>query len=130
MAGMSSRLGGLTALVVDDSAAVRKQLVLALQRIGLNTVEAPDGAAAWRQLQAGPADIILTDINMPVLDGLKLIALVRGADQYRRTPIVVISTEAANEDRRRADGLGASAYLMKPVQMPRVVHVVRELLGR
>jgi two-component system, chemotaxis family, chemotaxis protein CheY len=125
----TSRLGGLVALVVDDSAVVRKQLGLALQRIGLNTIEAEDGAAAWRQLQGAPADIILTDINMPVMDGLKLIALVRAADEHRGTPIVVITTEAAEEDRRRAEGLGASAYLLKPVEMPRVVRVIRELLG-
>jgi two-component system chemotaxis response regulator CheY len=121
-------LHGLTALVVDDSAAVRKQLGLTLQRIGLNTVEAHDGAAAWRQLQGLPADIILTDINMPVMDGLKLIALVRATEAHRRTPIVVITTESADEDRRRAESLGASAYLLKPVQGGRVVTVIRHLL--
>jgi two-component system chemotaxis response regulator CheY len=77
-------LTGLTALVVDDSAAVRKQVGLTLQRIGLNTVEAEDGAAAWRQLQAGCADIILTDVNMPVMDGLKLISLVRSVESSAR----------------------------------------------
>jgi two-component system, chemotaxis family, chemotaxis protein CheY len=121
-------LHGLTALVVDDSAAVRKQIGFTLQRIGLNTVEAQDGAAAWRQLQGLPADIILTDINMPVMDGLKLIALVRATEAHRRTPIVVITTESADEDRRRAENLGASAYLLKPVQGGRVVHVIRHLL--
>jgi two-component system chemotaxis response regulator CheY len=122
-------LSGLTALVVDDSAAVRKQVGLTLQRIGLNTVEAEDGAAAWRQLQAGDADIILTDVNMPVMDGLKLISLVRSVESHQRTPIVVITSESADEDRRRAEGLGASAYLLKPVQVHRLVRVVRRLLS-
>jgi two-component system chemotaxis response regulator CheY len=122
-------LSGLTALVVDDSAAIRKQVGLTLQRIGLNTVEAEDGAAAWRQLQAGCADIILTDVNMPVMDGLKLISLVRSVEPHQRTPIVVITSESAEEDRRRAEGLGASAYLLKPVQVHRLVRVVRRLLA-
>ena len=124
-----TRLRGLTALVVDDSAAARRRIAVALESLGLETVEADDGAAAWRYLQGAPADIILTDINMPVVDGLKLIALVRGAGPHRRTPIVVITTESGEEDRRRASGLGATAYLVKPAQDGEVVQVVRALLG-
>jgi two-component system chemotaxis response regulator CheY len=119
----------LTALVVDDSPAMRRQLSHALQRIGVDVAEASDGADAWRRLQSSRPDVILTDINMPVMDGLKLVALVRASGPHQRTPIVVISTEAAEEDRRRALALGANGYLVKPVQSQQVVEVVRALVG-
>ena len=118
-----------TALVVDDSAAMRRQLAHALDRIGVAAVEATDGADAWRRLHGAPVDIILTDVNMPLMDGLKLVGLVRGGGAHRATPIVVITTEAAEEDRRRALSAGANGYLVKPVQGQQVVELVRTLLG-
>ena len=118
----------LNALVVDDSPTMRKQLGYALQRVGVTTVEAVDGADAWRKLQAASFDIVFTDINMPLLDGLKLVALVRAGGRHQRIPIVVITAEAAEADRRQAMSLGASAYLVKPVQAPQVVETVRALL--
>jgi two-component system chemotaxis response regulator CheY len=119
----------LAALVVDDSPAMRRQLGHALQRaFGCAAAEAADGAEAWKLLAAGRFDIVLTDINMPVMDGLKLVALVRGGGPHRTVPIVVITTEGAEADRSRAMALGASAYLTKPVQSQQVVEAVRRLL--
>ena len=119
----------LHALVVDDSSAMRKQLSYALQRIaGMATIEAVDGADAWRKLSSATFDIVLTDINMPLLDGLKLVALVRAGGAHQRVPVVVITTESAEADRKRAMSLGASAYLVKPVQANQVVETVRALL--
>ncbi len=119
----------LHALIVDDSAAMRKQLTYALQRIpGVSAVEATDGADAWRKLCTAAFDIVLTDINMPLLDGLKLVALVRAGGAHQRVPIVVITTEGAEADRKRAMSLGASAYLVKPVQATQVVDAVKALL--
>src|SRR5512138_1871603 len=119
----------LHALVVDDSSAMRKQLCYALRRVvGMETVEAADGADAWRKLSTASFDIVLTDINMPLLDGLKLVALVRAGGAHQRVPVVVITTEGAQADRKRAMSLGASAYLVKPVQAAQVVQCVRSLL--
>jgi two-component system chemotaxis response regulator CheY len=119
----------LHALIVDDSDAMRKQLAYALQRIGgVSSVEATDGADAWRKLASASFDIVLTDINMPLLDGLKLVALVRASGPHTRIPIIVITTEGAEADRRRAMSLGASAYLVKPVQATQVVEAVKGLL--
>ncbi len=123
-------LAHLHALVVDDSSAMRKQLCYALRRVvGMEAVEAGDGADAWRKLTTASFDIVLTDINMPLLDGLKLVALVRAGGAHRHVPLVVITTEGAEADRRRAMSLGASAYLVKPVQANQVVDTVRSLLG-
>ena len=119
----------ISALVVDDSASMRKQLCYALQRlVGIHTEEAVDGADGWRKLVAGTFDIILTDINMPLMDGLKFVSLVRGQGPNRQIPIVVITTEGAEADRSRAMSLGASAYLVKPVQSQQVVQTVKKLL--
>lgn len=120
----------LHALIVDDSGAMRKQLAYALQRVaGMSAVEATDGADAWRKLATAAFDIVITDINMPLLDGLKLVALIRAGGAHQRVPIVVITTEGAEADRRRAMALGASAYLVKPVQATQVVEAVKGLLG-
>ncbi len=122
-------LSNVTALVVYDSAAMRTQLLGALTPLGVTSVEARDGADAWRKLAAGPVDIIITDINMPVMDGLKLIALVRSVGPHQKTPVVVISAEQGDGDRARAFKLGANDYLAKPVHAQQVVDVVTELLG-
>jgi len=119
----------LNALVVDDSPAMRQQLCYALQRVvGLSTVEAADGAEGWRKLSTGTFQIVITDINMPVMDGLKLISLMRGGGPHQRVPVIVITTEGAESDRKRAMALGASAYLVKPVQSQQVVEAVKALL--
>lgn len=119
----------LRALVVDDSGSMRRQLCTALERAGLSTVEATDGADAWRKLASATFDLLLTDVNMPILDGLKLVALVRGGGPHRGIPIVVVTTEGAQADRNRAIALGASAYLVKPVQAQEVLAAVRALVG-
>jgi two-component system chemotaxis response regulator CheY len=128
--GRSSDGVRLNALVVDDSAALRRDLVAALGRIdGMASSEAENGAEAWRKLAGDRYDVVLTDVNMPVLDGLKLVALVRGGGAHREVPIVVVTTEGAEADRRRALALGASAYLVKPVRADEVVETVRGLLA-
>jgi two-component system chemotaxis response regulator CheY len=102
---------------------------MALQRVpGLSAVEAGDGAEAWRKLASGAFDILITDVNMPVLDGLKLISLVRGGGVHQKIPVVVVTTEGAEADRRRALSLGADDYLVKPVQAAQVVDAVKRLL--
>jgi len=119
----------LTALVVEDSPTMRQLLVFALSRIrGLTVIEADDGVDALKKLAGGHFDIILTDINMPVMDGLKLVKRVRGDEVLKSIPIVIITTEGAEEDRQRALALGANAYITKPIQAPQVISKVKDLL--
>ena len=119
----------IRALVVDDSPPMRKSIALALQRMaGLVCDEARDGADGIKKLNQGRYDIVLTDINMPVLDGLKLVRHIRRGSANREIPVVVITTEAAGSDRDRALALGANAYLVKPVQAHQILQTVRELL--
>lgn len=118
------------ALVVEDSPPMRKMIVFALARIReLSVVEADDGVDALRRIAQERFDIVITDINMPILDGLKLVKRLRADEVYRDVPIIIITTEGAEEDRQRALALGANAYIAKPIQAPQVLAAVRETLG-
>jgi len=120
----------LQALVVEDSPTMRQLLALALARIrGLHVAQANDGLDALKQLASNQFDIILTDINMPIMDGLKLVKRVRNDDRYQGLPIVIITTEGGEEDRKRALALGANAYITKPIRAPQVIETVKALLG-
>ncbi|MCK4622361.1 MAG: response regulator [Desulfuromonadales bacterium] len=117
-------------LVVDDSPTMRQLIVFALRRIpSLQVDEAGDGVAALKKLASESYSLLLTDINMPIMDGLKLVSLVRNDSQYNTVPIVVITTEGAAQDREKALALGANEYLAKPIQAARVIEIVRRLLA-
>jgi two-component system chemotaxis response regulator CheY len=118
------------ALVVEDSPTMRQLITFALKRLrGIRIVEANDGVDGLKKLATERFDIIFTDINMPVMDGLKLISLVREDESHKRIPIVVITTEGAVEDRDRALALGANDYITKPIQPNRILDVAKGLLG-
>lgn len=120
----------IRALVIDDSQAMRRSIIYALQRLGgVVCVEAADGAEGLKKFTQGQFDLVLTDINMPLMDGLKLISHIRQGSSQNNVPIVVITTEGAVADRERAMALGASAYLVKPVQAKVVLETVKGLLN-
>ena len=116
-------------LIVEDSPTMRQLLVFALRRLkDVDIVEAEDGMDGLRKVSGDHFDLALIDINMPVMDGLKLISLIRNDDNLKSIPICVITTEGAKEDRARALSLGANEYLTKPIQANRVLAVARSLL--
>ena len=118
-----------TCLVVEDSPMMRQLLVFALSRVkNLKVTEADDGVDGLRKLAGSKFDLILTDINMPIMDGLKLVKRVRSDPMHKDTPIIIITTEGSTEDRTRALQLGANAYITKPIQAPQVIAKVKELL--
>jgi two-component system chemotaxis response regulator CheY len=116
-------------LIVEDSPTMRQLISFALKRIrGVRIVEAGDGVDGLKKISAEKFDMIFTDINMPVMDGLKLISLVRDDANHKGVPIVVITTEGAQEDRQRALALGANDYITKPIQPNRILEVAKQLL--
>ena len=116
-------------LVVEDSQTMRKMLAESIARIpGMEVVEAENGLTGIRALATQQFDLVVTDLNMPVMDGLKLIRHIRGDPRHEKTPIVIITTESAPNDRDRAMALGANAYIEKPIQAPRVIRAVEKLL--
>lgn len=117
-------------LVVEDSPTMRQLIVFALKRIrSFRIVEASDGVDGLKKLSSDTFDLILTDINMPIMDGLKLVSMVRNDPKYKAVPIVVITTEGAIEDRERALALGANEYITKPIQTTQILDAVKRLLA-
>ena len=117
-------------LVVEDSPTMRQLIVFALKRIrGLNITEANDGVDGLKKISAEKFDLILTDINMPIMDGLKLVSLVRNDPNHKDVPIVIITTEGATEDKDRAMAIGANDYITKPIQTIKIIEVAKRLLN-
>jgi two-component system chemotaxis response regulator CheY len=116
-------------LVVEDSPMMRQLLVFALQRVReVEVTEADDGVDGLRKLAGQRFDLVITDINMPIMDGLKLVKRIRTDEVHKDVPIIIITTEGSSEDRSRALALGANAYITKPIQAPQVIAKVKELL--
>ena len=109
---------------------MRQLVVFALKRVPeLEIIEASDGVDALKKLPGQKIDLVLTDINMPIMDGLKLVSLLKSNPLYREIPVVIITTEGAAEDRDKGLALGARAYIPKPIQTNALLKVVREILG-
>ena len=116
-------------LFVEDSPTMRQFLVFAIKRLrNVDITEASDGMDGLRKLSNDHFDLALIDINMPVMDGLKLVSMIRGDDALKDMPIVVVTTEGGKQDRERALALGANEYLTKPIQANQVLQVARGLL--
>jgi two-component system chemotaxis response regulator CheY len=106
-------------LVVEDSVSMRSFVRSALESdsrssAGLDVVEASSGFEALRLLPRGPYDLVITDINMPDINGLELISFIRRSELHKETPVLIISTQSSERDRARGLSLGANGYLMKP----------------
>lgn len=123
-------MGPWTALVVDDSPTVRLLISAALRRIpGVTCLEARDGAEGIRRLTERRFDLVLTDINMPVLGGLALVSYLRSHSETHAVPVLVVTTEGAKEDQERLLAAGANGYLTKPIKAQQLIDRVRELLS-
>ncbi len=124
-------MDGFTFLVVEDSPTMRQLIAFALRRFkGARVIEAADGVDALKKLQTEKIQMILTDINMPIMDGLKLVTLIRQNPSLKGMPIVIITTEGAAEDRERGMALGANAYISKPIQTAHLIKTITELMDQ
>ena len=120
---------GFRVLVVDDSRAARQVLVAAMASLGPGTCdEAADGAEALKRFASGEYDLVVTDVHMPRLDGLKLIHHIRTGARRAGVPILVVTTDRTDAERARALGAGASAFLSKPVGPEDVSRAAASLL--
>jgi CheY-like chemotaxis protein len=116
-------------LVVDDSATTRMLISLTLKKEGVyRIVEVSNGREAVDKLAAEPVDCVLTDINMPHMNGLDLISYIRSQHREPRLPIIVITTQGEEESRDKGMAQGANAYLTKPISGPKLLSLVKELL--
>ncbi|MBX3398802.1 MAG: Hpt domain-containing protein [Gemmataceae bacterium] len=118
-----------TVLLVDDSPSVRRVLAALAERQGWTAIAAKDGVEALELLRRGPLpDIVLSDVEMPRMDGFELLGSIRGQANLARLPVVMITSRAAEKHRRKAMDLGASAYVTKPYQDEALVDIVRHLV--
>jgi two-component system chemotaxis response regulator CheY len=119
-------------LIVEDSATMRSLLASTLEEMGaaVKVSQASSGFEALRELPREDYDLIVTDINMPDINGLELVSFVRQNPKYRAIPLVIVSTEGSDRDREKGLALGADAYLVKPFEPEDLMQVVKDLLER
>ena len=118
-------------LIVEDSLSMRSLIVSTIAVTGdYETVEVANGFEALRILPREKVDLIITDINMPDINGLELISFIRNNENYRETPLFIISTEGSERDREKGMSLGADAYLVKPFAPEQLQRLILEYLGR
>jgi len=119
-------------LIVEDSPTMRSLVVSALEELGapVRITEAASGFEALRELPREAYDLIVTDINMPDINGLELVSFVKSNAAYRSIPLLIISTEGSERDRLKGLELGADAYLVKPFEPEALLRAARDLLAK
>lgn len=117
-------------LIVDDSKTVRNLVAFILKAEGIKVTTAEDGLDGLEKLYSmSVVDLILTDINMPRMDGFSFILAVREQTAYKDIPIIILSTEGGEEDIQKGIRLGANLYMVKPAQPEKMVRNIKMLLG-
>lgn len=117
-------------LTVDDSASIRQAIKIALTAAGYGVTEAGDGAEGLKKAEAGGFDLIITDLNMPVMDGLTMIQELRKRQSLAGVPIVFLTTESDDGAKQQAKAAGATGWMTKPFEPEQLVRVAKKVLGR
>ncbi|MDP6978631.1 MAG: response regulator [Myxococcota bacterium] len=119
-------------LIVEDSATMRSLLASTLEELAspVKVLAASNGFEALRLLPREEFDLVVTDINMPEINGLELVSFVKSNDQYRDIPLIIVSTEGSEKDREKGMQLGADAYVVKPFEPEALREVAQDLLSR
>lgn len=118
-----------TILAVDDSASIRQMVSFTLKSAGYDVVEAVDGMDGLEKAKARAINLVLTDQNMPRMDGLTLIRTLRGLPQYKVTPILMLTTESSDAMKTQGRAAGATGWLVKPFDPQKLVEVVKKVIG-
>ena len=116
-------------LVVDDSPTIRKFISIALKIKGYEIISASDGMEALELLPNDKIDLVITDLNMPNIDGFNLIERIRSNENFLNTPIIVMSNLSDSEDIERAMQLGANSYIIKPFDQNNLIKEVAKYLA-
>lgn len=116
-------------LIVDDSTSIRQMVELTLKSAGYTVTAAKDGQEALEQCQFKRYDFVLTDQNMPRMDGLTLIKNLRGMSAYDGVPIVVLTTEASDDMKSQGKAAGATGWMVKPFDPNKLLQVAKKVLG-
>jgi two-component system, chemotaxis family, chemotaxis protein CheY len=117
-------------LTVDDSSSIRIAIRVALSAAGFQVTEAVDGSDGVRKATAGKFDLIVTDLNMPVMDGLTMIETLRRSPSHQGVPIIFLTTESDDGMKQRAKAAGATGWITKPFEPDNLVRIVKKVLSR
>ena len=118
-----------TIMTVDDSTSVRQMVSFTLKEAGYDVIEAVDGKDALSKLNGAAVDMVVTDLNMPNMDGIELIRTMRGESTYKFTPIVMLTTESQDTKKQEGKAAGATGWIVKPFKPEQLVAVVKKVIG-
>ncbi|MFQ3170087.1 MAG: two-component system chemotaxis response regulator CheY [Oleispira sp.] len=117
-----------TIMIVDDSASIRKVVRLTLEAEGFDVIDAIDGVDALKKLNGVKIHLLITDVNMPNMDGITLVEEAKKLPDYKFTPMMMLTTEAGDEKKMLGRFAGAKAWLVKPFQPPMLLNAVSKLI--
>lgn len=116
-------------LAVDDSASMRQMVSFTLKSAGHTVAEAEDGVAALTQCKSSAYDLVITDVNMPNMDGITLISELRKLPNYKFTPLLMLTTESASDKKMAGKNAGATGWIVKPFNPDQLLAVIKKALG-
>lgn len=116
-------------LIVDDSSSMRQMVSFTLKNSGYEVIEAVDGTDALSKVKSNTVNMVITDLNMPKMDGITLIKELRKNPSTKFVPIVMLTTESQAEKKQEGKSAGASGWIVKPFQPDQLIGVVKKLLG-
>ena len=117
-----------TIMIVDDSASLRQVVSISLRGAGYDVIEGCDGVDALKKLTGQKVHLIISDVNMPNMDGITLVKEIKKLAAYRFTPIVMLTTESADGKKAEGQAAGAKAWMLKPFNPPQLLNVVQKLV--
>ena len=120
---------GKTIMTVDDSNSMRELVGITLQSAGYEVVKAVDGVDALEKAEKSSFDMVLTDLNMPNMDGIELIQKLREHSKYRFKPILMLTTESQESKKKEGKAAGATGWIVKPFKPNQLVAVVKKVMG-
>jgi two-component system chemotaxis response regulator CheY len=118
-----------TILAVDDSASMRQMVSFTLKGAGYTVIEAEDGQKALDKAKDSAVDLVLTDVNMPVMDGIELVRNLRTLPAYKFTPILMLTTESAGDKKVQGKNAGATGWLVKPFNPEQLLATIKKVMG-
>ena len=118
-----------TILAVDDSASMRQMVSFTLKGAGYDVIEAEDGQKALDKAKVSSVDLVLTDVNMPVMDGIELVRNLRTLSDYKFTPILMLTTESAGDKKMEGKSAGATGWLVKPFNPEQLLATIKKVMG-
>lgn len=116
-------------LAVDDSKTMRDMVSFTLRGAGYDVIEAEDGEDALKKIDGNTIDVVITDVNMPKMDGITLVKTLRQNQAFKATPILVLTTESDDNKKNEGRAAGATGWIVKPFAPEKLIQVVQKVCG-